>query len=91
MLNSCLTVREKEPNSHANKGWEQFTDCVLSIVDKYGGANLPGSSGAPSGFGRGVVFMAWGAYAAKRVAKLDKVSCTLNPDFLALIISNFIV
>ncbi|PPQ68229.1 hypothetical protein CVT26_005762 [Gymnopilus dilepis] len=72
MLNSCLTVREKEPNSHANKGWEQFTDCVLSIVDKYGGANLPGSSGAPSGFGRGVVFMAWGAYAAKRVAKLDK-------------------
>ncbi|KAF8907334.1 uracil-DNA glycosylase-like protein [Gymnopilus junonius] len=74
LLNSCLTVCEGEANSHANKGWEQFTDCILSMVDKYGGANLPSGVfvGGPSGFGRGVVFMAWGAYASKRVAKLDK-------------------
>ncbi|KAJ3512880.1 hypothetical protein NLJ89_g3257 [Agrocybe chaxingu] len=72
MLNSCLTVRGGDANSHADKGWEKFTDCVLDMVDKYGGANLPSAGGGESGFGRGVVFLAWGAYAAKRVAKLDK-------------------
>ncbi|KAF8150768.1 uracil-DNA glycosylase-like protein [Crassisporium funariophilum] len=76
MLNSCLTVRQGDANSHANKGWEQFTDYVLDMVDKYGGANLPsrlgGSGGGGNGFGRGVVFLAWGSYAAKRVAKLNK-------------------
>jgi uracil-DNA glycosylase len=72
MLNTCLTVRASKAGSHSNKGWEDFTDKVVDIVDKYGGANL----GAENlGFGRGVVFLAWGAWAAKRVAKLNKVSC----------------
>ncbi|KAG6898192.1 hypothetical protein C0992_003304 [Termitomyces sp. T32_za158] len=74
MLNTCLTVRAGEAGSHSNRGWEEFTDRVVDIVDKYGGANLPdvgvGSDGA--GVGRGVVFLAWGAFASKRVAKLDK-------------------
>jgi uracil-DNA glycosylase len=71
MLNTCLTVRAAQAGSHSNKGWEEFTDKVVDIVDKYGGANL----GAENlGFGRGVVFLAWGAWAAKRVAKLSKVS-----------------
>src|SRR6202008_4301204 len=26
MLNACLTVRAKTPNSHAGKGWEKLTD-----------------------------------------------------------------
>jgi hypothetical protein len=42
----------------------------VQAVDKYGGANLPGGNGV----GRGVVFLAWGSWAAKRVAGLDKVS-----------------
>lgn len=76
MLNTCLTVRAGTPGSHSNKGWEQFTDRVVDVVDKYGGANLPNSNGSSlgSGFGRGIVFLAWGSWAAKRVAKLNKAS-----------------
>jgi len=66
MLNTCLTVRAKQAGSHSNKGWEQFTDKVVDVVDKYGGANL-----GKHGFGRGVVFLAWGGWAAKRVSKLN--------------------
>ncbi|KAF7330325.1 Uracil-DNA glycosylase [Mycena venus] len=80
LLNAVLTVRANSPNSHAEKGWEAFTDRVLRVVDAYGGANLgrAGSDGKPdepaSGIGRGVVVLAWGAKAAKRVAAagLDK-------------------
>ncbi|KAF9484336.1 uracil-DNA glycosylase [Pholiota conissans] len=72
LLNACLTVRDGDANSHSNRGWEQFTDRVLEIVDKYGGANLPSGDGQSAGFGRGVVFFAWGASAKKSVAKLNK-------------------
>ncbi|KAJ7761463.1 uracil-DNA glycosylase-like protein [Mycena olivaceomarginata] len=80
LLNAVLTVRANAPNSHAEKGWEAFTDRVLRVVDAYGGANLgrAGADGKPdepaTGFGRGVVVLAWGAKAAKRVAAagLDK-------------------
>jgi len=68
MLNTCLTVRASSAGSHQGKGWEQFTDRVIEVVDRYGGANL----GAKSGLGQGVVFLAWGSWAAKRVAKLSK-------------------
>jgi uracil-DNA glycosylase len=75
MLNTCLTVRANQAGSHSNRGWEDFTDKVVDVVDKYGGANLPSAiNGESNGLGRGVVFLAWGAWAAKRVAKLDKVS-----------------
>jgi len=74
MLNTCLTVRQGDSNSHAGKGWETFTDYVIQMVDKYGGSNLPSrEASGGSGFGRGVVFLAWGTHAAKRVAKLDQV------------------
>lgn len=74
MLNACLTVRAGSPASHSNKGWEEFTDKVVDIVDQYGGANLAASDGSQEsiGRGRGIVFLAWGAFAAKRVAKLSK-------------------
>ncbi|KZS92509.1 uracil-DNA glycosylase [Sistotremastrum niveocremeum HHB9708] len=67
LLNTCLTVKAHEANSHSMKGWENFTDKIIQLVDQYGGANLNNR-----GVGQGVVFMAWGAPAAKRVAKLDK-------------------
>ena len=78
MLNTCLTVRARTAGSHQGKGWEQFTDRVIEVVDRYGGANL----GAKSGLGQGVVFLAWGSWAAKRVAKLNKVSIQrlLDPE-----------
>ena len=52
MLNACLTVRAKTPNSHAGKGWEKFTDAALTAV-----SDLP----------RPVVFVLWGAYAQKKI------------------------
>ncbi|EIM90965.1 uracil-DNA glycosylase [Stereum hirsutum FP-91666 SS1] len=56
MLNTCLTVRAGEAGSHSKRGWEEFTDKVVDVVDRRG---------------RGCVFLCWGAWAAKRVAKLD--------------------
>jgi uracil-DNA glycosylase len=76
LLNTCLTVRAHEAGSHSNKGWEQFTDRVVDVIDRYGGANLAlrsgGSAVQKAGTGRGVVFLAWGSWAQKRVARLDK-------------------
>ena len=60
MLNTCLTVRAHQANSHANKGWERFTQKVIDVV-----ARLRSSRG-------GVVFLAWGSPAQKRVAKVDR-------------------
>lgn len=58
MLNTCLTVRAHEAFSHANRGWEKFTQRVIDLVAKKRT--------------RGVVFMAWGTPAGKRVQKIDK-------------------
>jgi uracil-DNA glycosylase len=51
LLNAVLTVREGEPNSHKDHGWEQFTDAVIRALN-----DRP----------RGVVFALWGAYAQKK-------------------------
>ena len=48
LLNTVLTVREKQPNSHKEKGWEQFTNEVIRQVN---------AKGEP------VVFILWGRYA----------------------------
>ena len=34
LLNTSLTVRAGEANSHRNKGWEIFTDAIISILNK---------------------------------------------------------
>ena len=82
MLNTCLTVKAGSAGSHSDRGWEKFTDKVIAVVDKWGGANLPTSdtnSATKVGVGRGVVFMAWGSWAQKRVAGLNRVSQVLIP------------
>lgn len=53
LLNSVLTVRSGQPQSHAGKGWETFTDEVIRILDK---------SDNP------MVFMLWGGYAKRKGA-----------------------
>jgi len=55
LLNSVLTVRDSEPNSHANKGWEQFTDAVIRALDEYCDQN-----------NTGLVFLLWGLPASKK-------------------------
>ena len=34
LLNSVLTVESGKPNSHKNKGWEQFTESVISKISE---------------------------------------------------------
>ncbi|PHS33645.1 MAG: uracil-DNA glycosylase [Alkaliphilus sp.] len=34
LLNTVLTVREAQANSHKNKGWEIFTDKVISLLNE---------------------------------------------------------
>lgn len=51
LLNAVLTVREAEPNSHANQGWEEFTDAIIQAVNRKG---------------ERVVFILWGSYARKK-------------------------
>jgi len=55
LLNAILTVEEGKPASHANKGWEIFTDAIIEQLIK---RNHP------------TVFMLWGAYAQKKVQHL---------------------
>lgn len=64
-LNTCLTVKAHKANSHAKKGWEQFTQTVIDLVDKHGGEGLSDNKD------KGVVFLAWGKPAEQRVAKVD--------------------
>ena len=51
LLNTVLTVREANPNSHKGKGWENFTDRIIFELNK---------KATP------VVFLLWGANAQKK-------------------------
>ena len=56
MLNTVLTVREKQPFSHRGKGWETFTNAVISKV---------GEKKSP------VVFVLWGNAAQEKIKLID--------------------
>ncbi|KAL1806813.1 hypothetical protein ACET3Z_029881 [Daucus carota] len=56
LLNSVLTVRQHQANSHAKKGWEQYTDAVIETISKKK---------------RGVVFLLWGNYAQVKSRLID--------------------
>jgi uracil-DNA glycosylase len=56
LLNAVLTVVDSNANAHQGKGWEQFTDKVISVVNE----NCDN-----------VVFMLWGSYAQKKGAVID--------------------
>jgi len=55
LVNSVLTVRDSEPNSHANQGWEQFTSAVIQALEEHCHVNQ-----------RGLVFLLWGNPASKK-------------------------
>ena len=56
LLNATLTVRAHEAGSHQKKGWEQFTDAVISLI---------------SAEKENVVFLLWGGFAKKKGAKIN--------------------
>jgi len=56
LLNSILTVEKGKAASHENKGWEIFTDSIISYLsDNY----------------NGIVFMLWGNYAKSKAPLID--------------------
>jgi len=56
LLNTCLTVEEGAPGSHAKRGWEVLTDAIVSAV-----AAKP----------EPVVFLLWGAHAQAKRALIE--------------------
>ena len=56
LLNSILTVHEGQPLSHANKGWEQFTDAVIETINREK---------------EGVIFVLWGSPAQAKASRVD--------------------
>ena len=56
LLNAVLTVEDSKANAHQGKGWEQFTDKIISIVNTHCDR---------------VVFLLWGNYAQKKGAMID--------------------
>ena len=56
LLNTCLSVEEGQPASHAGRGWELLTDAVIRHVSQHA---------APT------VFMLWGAHAQSKRSLID--------------------
>ena len=56
MLNTVLTVRAHQANSHKNIGWEKFTDAAIRVLNQED---------------RPIVFILWGAPAQKKQSMLN--------------------
>lgn len=56
LLNTVLTVRAHQANSHQGKGWEKFTDAVIQAVNAED---------------RPIVYFLWGKPAQSKMAMLD--------------------
>lgn len=57
LLNTVLTVRAHQAHSHANLGWETFTDRVIAGLNEKR---------------EHLVFMLWGSHAQKKGAMIDR-------------------
>jgi uracil-DNA glycosylase len=57
MINSVLTVERGCPNSHKNKGWEEFTDSVIRRLSQYN---------------EHIVFVLWGNPSQKKAILIDE-------------------
>mgnify|MGYP002232250513 FL=1 len=56
LLNTVLTVRAHQANSHHDIGWEQFTDAAIRVLNEQD---------------RPMVFILWGRPAQAKAAMLD--------------------
>ncbi|MBW8314220.1 MAG: uracil-DNA glycosylase [Hydrogenophaga sp.] len=72
LLNTCLTVEDGLPASHAGRGWEVLTDALIRRCSETGGPKL---------------FLLWGAHAQKKAALIDgarhQVLCANHPSPLS--------
>ena len=57
LLNTVLTVEAGQAHSHANLGWERFTDQVIARLNSER---------------QGIVFLLWGSHAQKKGAIIDR-------------------
>ncbi|MGL4206295.1 MAG: uracil-DNA glycosylase [Aeromonadaceae bacterium] len=57
LLNTVLTVAAGQAHSHANLGWERFTDQVIARLNSER---------------QGIVFLLWGSHAQKKGAFIDR-------------------
>lgn len=57
LLNATLTVQEGTAGSHQKKGWEEFTDAIIHLVNDHK---------------EHVVFLLWGAFAQAKGAFIDR-------------------
>lgn len=55
MLNTVLTVRAHQANSHRGQGWEEFTDAAIKVLDEQD---------------RPIVFILWGSPAQRKAQML---------------------
>ncbi len=58
LLNTVLTVEAGQAHSHANLGWETFTDAVIAALNRHR---------------EGVVFLLWGSHAQKKGQIIDRL------------------
>lgn len=64
LLNTVLTVRQGCANSHKNKGWEQFTDVIVKLLNDRA---------------QPIVFLLWGANARAKTALItNPAHCILT-------------
>lgn len=56
LLNATLTVRASEAGSHQKKGWEQFTNTIISRLSKEHDE---------------LIFLLWGGFAKKKTTLID--------------------
>ena len=56
MLNTVLTVREGQANSHKGLGWETFTDRVIQVLND---RDKP------------IIFVLWGSHAQAKLKMID--------------------
>jgi len=72
LLNTVLTVREGEANSHKNEGWENFTDRVISLLNE---REKP------------IVFLLWGSNAKEKIKLITNsrhyILTTVHPSPLS--------
>jgi len=56
LLNATLTVRANQPGSHQHKGWEKFTDAVITNISMRR---------------KNIIFLLWGNYAREKASLID--------------------